>query len=130
MNQSLQRLAPENPLLASTEKPQRRLCVRALIDGRSQLYLWNRQVFWVHSNGKPPGLPAERNQPTYLNEVPWWPRWTGARRTSQALSLDAENSALNLELPTAKDHLTTELIVGRGDVITQMDGARYPHFVQ
>ncbi len=50
------------------------LTVRAEIDGRSELRIQGRSIWWHHIEFEAPGMWGD-DQPTFLNQQEWWPAW-------------------------------------------------------
>lgn len=57
------------------------LRIKAFIDGRSKLVLTRGYAQWFHYTGMPPGLGDGRDEPTYLENFVWKPRWSNRKRT-------------------------------------------------
>ena len=81
----------------STQPTTLSLRVRARIDGPSQLILSPEGIRWYHWDWTAvPGRHEGRNDPTYLNDVTWYPDWPqfGENRNIQAYS--SYNTDFNL----------------------------------
>lgn len=55
------------------------LIIEALIDGPSSFHLRAEGVYWENGNNAKPGKWSGNDQPTYINDAPWKPRWNKSK---------------------------------------------------
>lgn len=95
------------------------LKVRAYIDGRSQLVLRGNEIYWHHLDFAAPGrhFDAEVNQPTYLNQVKWFPIWPDAPdRENRDCNCDSSSYQSVPSLVQADKMVQMDVVQGRGEV--------------
>lgn len=81
------------------------LTVRAEIDGRSELRLQGRLIWWHHYEFEAPGMWGD-DRPTFLNGAAWWPMWpldelafcdcSSTRESLLASPIKSDGSAINV----------------------------------
>lgn len=82
------------------------LRIRAFVDGRSKLVLTRSSAQWVHYSGTPPGLGDGRNEPTFLENYIWKPRWARREKTYGG---ENRSEPLRLKWPFPGDEYTAVL---------------------
>jgi len=86
-----------------------RLRVRAYVDGSDFLLLHGDRVGWSHRDWDRPGLPGEQNQPTMLDDIPWFPTWDDGGRSNEV--------AIDERVPSKGDaHFRVTPVRARGKV--------------
>ncbi|MEW6358737.1 MAG: transglutaminase domain-containing protein [Planctomycetota bacterium] len=82
--------------------------IRAFIDGRSKLVLTRDYAQWFHYAGMPPGLAEGKNEPTFLENFVWKPRWA---RKERAYGGETASAPLRLKWPCPGDDAEVSLEV-------------------
>lgn len=54
------------------------IIVRALVDGPSELIVTTNGFHWKNGMNAKPGRHEGRNEPTYINDKAWYPKWAKA----------------------------------------------------
>lgn len=96
-----------NLAFASPDK----LRVKAFVDGKSVLCIKGDTIWWVHYKHDQPGKWQGRNEPTYVNDVKWYPKWQGEKRENSKSDVFTVEGIKNF---TPSDKITIDRIDTRG----------------
>ncbi len=83
------------PALADEANGAPRTVVEALIDGPSELRVTRAGIYWKNIANAKPGRHEGRNEPTYVDDQPWKPRWKDASKDRGADTSDVRSIALD-----------------------------------
>lgn len=89
------------------------LHIKAFVDGKSVLCVKGDQIWWVNLLHDQPGKWQGKNEPTYVNEVKWQPKWQGEKK-EDSYSEKFVVKGIKKFAPT--DKVTIELVDSRGIV--------------
>ena len=90
------------------------LVVRAEIDGRSELRMQGRSIWWHHFDFEAPGMWGD-DQPTFLNGEAWWPTWPFDELANCDCSSTREE-LLSTPIKTDGSTISISDKIGRGEV--------------
>jgi hypothetical protein len=108
-------VTPANPV------SQKKISIRALIDGSDELLIAGLRVWYVHRNGANPGRSNNQTEPTVVNGQKWQPVW----RDGRCIPYDRLMTALpSMELPS----LAVKKVAGRGEVRILAQPSRENHY--
>lgn len=82
--------------VVAAEAP-REVIVKARVDAASELVVTTNGFRWKNGMYAKPGRHDGRNEPTYINDVPWMPKWT---KPAEERGVDTSD-----EFPFRWDHL-------------------------
>lgn len=93
--------------VVAAEAP-REVIVKARVDAASELVVTTNGFRWKNGMYAKPGRHDGRNEPTYINDVPWLPKWTKPAEergvdTSDEFPFHFENLDLDFELLAVGD---------------------------
>ena len=96
----------------TSSEPSTSLTLRCYIDGVDQLKIRHNEVWYVHTRAPfvehcLPGQWSGRNEPTYVNDDPWYPQW--ARLTSDRYTIADSNFALPANVAFTEETMTVTM---------------------
>lgn len=89
------------------------LHVKAFVDGKSVLCIKGDNIWWVNYWNDPPGKWQGKNEPTYINDVAWQPKWHGEKKED---SYSEKFVVKGIKKFAPADKVTIELVDSRGTV--------------
>lgn len=95
------------------------LNMRAYIDGRSQLIIADDGLYWHHLDNDAPGRWAlgEADQPTYVNQVEWYPTWPDIPdSTNDSCNCDSSSYGDIPSLARTDQRVWLDIVQARGRV--------------
>ena len=102
------------------------LTIRCYIDGLDQLKIRHNEVWYVHARAPflehcLPGQWSGRNEPTYINDAPWYPKWT--RLTSDRYTITNPKFVLPANVAFTEETMTVK-VNGASNAVEEYPNAK------
>ncbi|WP_159445332.1 hypothetical protein [Nitratiruptor tergarcus] len=132
------------PYIALAESDCKKITIKAMIDGRSELILEKERAFpsldieirWKHYDFAAPGLHNNHNEPTYINNVLWYPSWPFDGEGYNCSESGCKSSSFRFECDSDFENAKLHKLKGRGSVkikfkdkfslVIEIDDNEYP----